>query len=62
MQIRIQDDEMSHANNAVLNSDSLEMYSSFEAPGWDSNDGFLELKVNNKFPVGTDEKQLINVY
>lgn len=61
VQIRVQDDEMSHANNAVMNADSMEMYTSFAAPGWDAQNGYLTLSVTNKFPVGEEERQLVNV-
>ena len=44
-----------------MNADSMEMYTSFAAPGWDAQNGYLTLSVTNKFPVGEEERQLVNV-
>ncbi|MAD20606.1 MAG: hypothetical protein CMJ52_10750, partial [Planctomycetaceae bacterium] len=59
--LRIQDDEMTHMDNAKQDADSFEMATSMAPPVWNTTSGEMQIQVSNLYPVTGSEKQLINV-
>ena len=61
LDMRIQDDEMTHINHAANDADSFRMNTQMAAPAWDTSSGSMQIQVSNNYPVSGNERQLINV-
>ena len=59
--LRIVDDENSVQDNTMIDSDVYLMDSKFETPEWDSIEGRLKLKVEDRYSHSPYEKTLVNV-